>query len=241
MPAKSKVEILVVGAGIAGIATTYFLCTRYKKQSVLLVDSRQAMSFTSAQSGDNYRNWWPHPTMTEFTDFSIDLMEQIAAHTSNVFNMRRRGYVLATRNQNIDDLVAALQIGYGDPDLIRRHSGAAAKSYVAPVSEDWRTAPDGVDILSNRALLAATFPSFSKNVANVIHIRRAGEIDSQQLAQYMLERIRECGGKRLNANVVDVSAKQPFEVELEGAAVCSASPRTSWLTRLDHSPDKLQI
>ena len=217
MAAKSKVEILVVGAGIAGIATAYFLCTRYKRKSVLLVDSRQAMSFTSAQSGDNYRNWWPHPTMTEFTNFSIDLMEQIATQTSNVFNMRRRGYVLATRNQDIDDLVAALRIGYGDPDLIRRHSGAAAKSYVAPVSEEWRTAPNGVDILSNQALLAATFPSFSKDVANVIHIRRAGEIDSQQLAQYMLERIRGRGGKLLNANVLDVSAKQPFEVELEGA------------------------
>ncbi len=63
-------DCLVIGAGIAGIATAYYLCTRYKKASVLLVDSRPAMSFTSAQSGDNYRNWWPHPVMTAFTEMA---------------------------------------------------------------------------------------------------------------------------------------------------------------------------
>ena len=99
MKARENVEILVVGAGIAGIATAYYLCTRYKKASVLLVDSRQPMSFTSAQSGDNYRNWWPHPTMTDFTNYSIDLMEQIASTSSNILAMTRRGYVAATRRQ----------------------------------------------------------------------------------------------------------------------------------------------
>ena len=59
------VEIAVIGAGFAGIATAYYLCTEYKKTSVLLIDSRQAMGFTSAQSGDNYRNWWPHPIMVD--------------------------------------------------------------------------------------------------------------------------------------------------------------------------------
>jgi len=81
MRSRNDVEVLVIGAGIAGIATAYYLCTRYKKASVLLVDSRPPMSFTSAQSGDNYRNWWPHPVMTAFTDHSIDLMEQLASKT----------------------------------------------------------------------------------------------------------------------------------------------------------------
>ena len=62
-----NVEIAIVGTGIAGIAAAYYLCRDYGKQSLLLIDSRQPMSFTSAQSGDNYRNWWPHPTMYEFT------------------------------------------------------------------------------------------------------------------------------------------------------------------------------
>ena len=61
IPANSDqdVEIAIVGAGIAGIAVAYYLYVKHKCCSVLLIDSRQPMSYTSAQSGDNYRNWWP--------------------------------------------------------------------------------------------------------------------------------------------------------------------------------------
>lgn len=50
------------------------------------------MALTSAQSGENYRNWWPHPTMVAFTNRSIDLMEEIAKDSgNNIINMNRRG------------------------------------------------------------------------------------------------------------------------------------------------------
>jgi len=48
------------------------------------------MSFTSAQSGENYRNWWPHPTMTKFTNHSIKLMEDLSRKTDNCLLMTRR-------------------------------------------------------------------------------------------------------------------------------------------------------
>jgi hypothetical protein len=78
-------------------------------------------------------------------------------------------------------------------------------SYQAPVSSDWTQAPDGVDVLSNRQLIRRTFGSFSKEVANVVHIRRAGEISGQQMGQYMLERIRDAGGKRLLGRVHSIT------------------------------------
>ena len=53
------------------------------------------MSYTSAQSGDNYRNWWPHPTMAAFTNDSIERMRALAIASNDVFNMTARGYVLA--------------------------------------------------------------------------------------------------------------------------------------------------
>ena len=67
------------------------------QRNIVLVDPRQPMSYTSAQSGDNYRNWWPHPVMTAFTNDSIDELERLAHDTGNVFNMTRGGYVLASR------------------------------------------------------------------------------------------------------------------------------------------------
>ena len=117
-------EIAIIGAGVAGIATAFYLCTEHGKRNVMLIDPLQPMSFTSAQSGENYRNWWPHPTMTAFTNHSIDLMERIAADTDNILQMTRRGYVVATRESDIDDLIEQLNSGYGEQgkDLIRFHT-----------------------------------------------------------------------------------------------------------------------
>jgi len=223
MTTNSSVEIAVVGAGIAGIATSYYLCTQHEKKSVLLIDSRQPMSFTTAQSGDNYRNWWPSPTMAEFTNFSIDLMEQIAIDSSNILNMSRRGYVLATRRKKIDDIVAELHVGYSssDPDLIRIHDQLSSKSYDPPANAAWETAPSGVDVLSSQRLIQQTFPSLSKEIANVVHIRRAGEISGQQLGQYMLEKIRDAGGKRLKGTVRGIESARDFQLEVD----CSEGTR----------------
>lgn len=218
MKAPGNVEIVVIGAGIAGIATAYYLCTRYKRTSILLVDSRPPMSYTSAQSGDNYRNWWPHPTMTDFTDHSIDLMEKIASKTSNVINMSRRGYLLATRRKNIADFIADLHTGYpySGTDSIRIHDATPALSYRLSHADDWKTAPAGVDVLANQALIRQAFPSLSKEIANVVHIRRGGDISGQQLGQYMLESIRNAGGRRLAASVRSVAVDQRFLLDIEG-------------------------
>lgn len=69
------------------------------------------MSYTSAQSGDNYRNWWPHPVMTAFTNDSIDELDRLAHDTDDIFNMTRGGYVLATRRDDIDEYRDAIQPG----------------------------------------------------------------------------------------------------------------------------------
>ena len=218
MTTRHDVEIAVIGAGFAGIATAFYLCTEYKKTSVLLIDSRQPMGYTSAQSGDNYRNWWPHPIMVDFIDYSIDLMERIARESPDVMRMKRGGYALTTRRTDIDDLIAELHAGYGDAesDLIRIRSAPTSKSYRPPVSSDWPEAPNGVDVLTNQALIRRTFPSFSTEVANVLHIRRAGDIDGQHMGQYMLQRIKQSGAKRLSAHLKSIARQERFALEVEG-------------------------
>ena len=219
MSAEIRVDVAVVGAGIAGIATAYYLSIRDQVASVLLVDSRQAMSFTSAQSGDNYRNWWPHPTMVDFTNDSIDLMEGLARESSNVFRMTRRGYALATRRKTIDDLVTELHAGYaiGDDGAIRMRADGANHSYQAPDSEAWEEAPDGVDVLSNQDLIRRVFPSFGTDINHVVHIRRAGDISGQQLGQYMLERYRVAGGQKMIGNLCGLERGQHYVLDIETA------------------------
>ena len=72
-----RVDVAIIGAGSVGIAVAYYLVRDHGIRSLALIDSRDPMSLTSAQSGENYRNWWPHPTMTAFTDHSITLMEEL--------------------------------------------------------------------------------------------------------------------------------------------------------------------
>ncbi|MEY9122875.1 NAD(P)/FAD-dependent oxidoreductase [Bradyrhizobium yuanmingense] len=211
----NDVEILVIGAGIAGLATAYYLAVEHKRARLLIVDEGQPMALTSAQSGENYRNWWPHPTMAAFTDHSTDLMEDIARRTDNRIHMTRRGYLLMTRDEKPEELLQQLHAGYGASasKLIRLHEGAS-KGYSPPLSADWQTAPDGVDVLLGRDLIHQYYPAFDSEVATALHIRRAGDISGQQLGQYMLETMRPLGARFRQARVVGISKADRFVVDV---------------------------
>ena len=51
--APGDTDVLVIGAGIIGIAVAHFLKTRAPRTRVTLIDDGQPMAFTSAQSGEN--------------------------------------------------------------------------------------------------------------------------------------------------------------------------------------------
>jgi len=209
-------DIAVIGAGSVGIATAHALATTHGISRVVMIDSGDPMALTSAQSGENYRNWWPHPVMTAFTDHAIDLLETIATQTGNRIHMTRRGYALATRRTAPADLMGDLQRGYGDAasSLLREHA-TAASPYQTPRSSQWDTAPDGVDILTNQDLIRRHFPSFADDIATVIHIRRAGDISGQQLGQFMLEDIRAHGGRLQRARVAGIEVNKGFTLNLQ--------------------------
>jgi len=177
---NEQVDIAIIGAGIAGIATAYYLCVRHGKKSVLLIDPRQPMSYTSAQSGDNYRNWWPHPVMTDFTNDSIDELDRLAEESNNVFNMTRAGYILASRQHSDNE---------------------------AQVCGD---------------AIATDYPWLSDEIRSVTHILRGGDISGQQLGMYMLERIRERGGKLLRGAVTSIDVGQAFRLEVDGKTAVEA-------------------
>lgn len=212
-----ETNTLVIGAGSIGIAVAYYLKKHAPALEVTLVDCGQPMAFTSAQSGENYRNWWPNPMMRAFTDRSIDLMEEIARESDNVLQMTRRGYVLATRQTDIDDHLMELDAGYkgSAENQIRMHDTASGSQYQPATSETWQDAPNGVDVICNKSLIQKIFPYFDKDIRSVIHIRRAGMISGQQMGQYMLQAFRAAGGARLTAKVDDLSYDGRFSVELD--------------------------
>ena len=150
------------------------------------------MSYTSAQSGDNYRNWWPHPVMTAFTNDSIDELDRFAGETRDVFNLTRGGYVLATRRADIGDFATSLQSGID----IAFYEGAEIRS---------------------------AFPALSPDIRNVVHIRRGGDISSQQLGTWMLEQIRAQGGRLVRGAVSEIVSGDRFDLQLSGSDVTAVT------------------
>src|SRR5262247_2536395 len=94
----SKASVVICGAGIAGVATAYHLAVRRGVGGVVLVDEGPPLSLTSDKSTEAYRNWWPGPgdAMVSVMNRSIDLLEELARESGNVFRMNRRGYLFAT-------------------------------------------------------------------------------------------------------------------------------------------------
>jgi len=213
----SASSAVVVGTGIIGISTAYYLAKNHGLTRITLIDRDQPMAFTSAQSGENYRNWWPHPAMVTFTNRSIDLLEEIAKDSNNRINMNRRGYALATRDSNIDPLLSQLHDGLGDQAdaLIRFHTGDTADSYARFDKPDWDGVPDGVDIVQNKTLIKDRFPGYDPDIQSIIHIRRGGDISGQQLGMYMLEYLKSVGVTRLTGDVKAISGQNGYTVELE--------------------------
>jgi glycine/D-amino acid oxidase-like deaminating enzyme len=217
-----SVDVAIIGAGSVGLAVAYYLVTQQHVKNIGLIDSRDPMSLTSAQSGENYRNWWPHPVMTAFTDHSIGLLEEIDRRSGGRVQMTRGGYALVTRRARPGDLIEDLYRGYAANEAkIRIHENTSA-AYQPPKRMPWTEAPAGVDVLLDQALIRQTFPSYAPDVNTVIHIRRAGSISSQQLGQFMLESVRAEGGRLLRAEVRSITGNSPFILELN----CEGKART---------------
>src|SRR5438445_13713924 len=85
-------EVVICGAGIAGIATAYHL-TRQGVTDIVLVDERPPPSLTRDNSTECYRDVWPGPghAMVTAMNRAIAPMEELARHNGNALRMHARG------------------------------------------------------------------------------------------------------------------------------------------------------
>ena len=138
-------EVVICGAGIAGVAAAYHLAVRRGVRDVVLIDERPPLTLTSDKSAECYRNWWPGPgdAMVALMTRSIDLLEELARESDNVFRMNRRGYLFATADPaRAAELVRfaeeASALGAG---AVRRHDRGGSDYRPAP-AERFRGAAD---------------------------------------------------------------------------------------------------
>jgi glycine/D-amino acid oxidase-like deaminating enzyme len=202
-------DVIICGAGIAGISVAYHLSVKYGIKKVLLVDEGAPLSLTSDKSTECYRNFWPGPgnAMVSLMNRSIDIMEELARESGNIFHLSRRGYLYATADPNkiphfkrVADESAALGAG-----PLRTHTGRRGDPPYIPSSESgFEDHPAGIDLILDQTIIRRYFPYLSEHVAAVVHARRCGWFSVQQLGMYLLERAKEKGARLLKAKVVGV-------------------------------------
>jgi len=205
-------SVVICGAGIGGISAAYHLAVRHGIRDVILVDERDPLSLTSDKSTECYRNWWPGPgdTMVRLMNRSIDILEDLARESDNVFHLSRRGYLfVAADPARIPDMKRAAEepcaLGAGP---LRIHTGQPGDPvYIPAPPTGFEDLPTGADLILDPALIHKHFPFLSGDVIAALHARRCGRMSAQQMGMYMLERARECGARLLCARVEGVDVR----------------------------------
>jgi glycine/D-amino acid oxidase-like deaminating enzyme len=190
----TRAELVICGAGIAGVAAAYHLAVRHGVRGIVLVDEREPLTLTSDKGTQGYRNWWPGPddTMLRFVSRSIDLLEELADETGNLFRLNRRGYLFATaEDDGVDRLRStARQVSAFGMGAVREHSGPGA--YQAAPAEGYRDQPVGADLLLGDEALRA-FSFLSRTTRAALHVRRAGWMNAVALGVWMLKQCIAAG------------------------------------------------
>jgi glycine/D-amino acid oxidase-like deaminating enzyme len=194
----TQAEVVICGAGIAGIATAHALAVTHGVRDVLLVDERAPLTLTSDKSTEAYRNWWPGPddAMVQLVNRSIDLLEQWSDISDDRFGLNRRGYLYATRDVDtakrfVADAQRATEQGAGAVRTYR--SVADAATYQRSPHRGFRGVPGGADLFLDTDAIRQHFPWMHHDIIAVLHARRCGWFSGQQLGMYLLEEAKAAG------------------------------------------------
>jgi glycine/D-amino acid oxidase-like deaminating enzyme len=215
-------EVVICGAGIAGVAAAYHLAVRRGVRDVVLVDERPPLTLTSDKSAECYRNWWPGPgdAMVAAMNRSIDLLEELAHESGNVFRMNRRGYLFATADPGRVPVLAraaqeAAALGAGP---LRLHDRPGSDYRPAP-ADGFDGQPTGTDLITDRGLIRRHFGWLADDTVALLHARRCGWLSGQQLGMYLLERARDKGVRLLEGRVegVETAGGRVTAVRVQGA------------------------
>jgi len=182
-------KIVICGAGIVGVSTAFYLSRLMPKATIILIDKHQPLSFTSSQSGENFRDYWSHPCMEKLCSRSIDLMEGLQKEFEVPgFTMKFSGYHFVSSHQQksifADDETPAFR----------------ARNHVE----------------TNADVIQEQHPYLAPNIHKSIFIKKAGYVDSIVMANAMLQQAKNRNVQLIEAEVVDIYKTQTnIEVKLD--------------------------
>lgn len=162
---KGRQTIAICGAGIAGISVGFYLSLSLPEAEILLIDKHQPVSFTSSQSGENFRDYWPHQSMASLSQHSIKLMTDLLDEFGeDTFSMDFSGYHFISHKT--------------DPIFTDENSIAFQKH-------------NRVDQDASR--IHKSHPYLDSAISKSVFIKNAGHVDSITMANLMLADAKKRG------------------------------------------------
>lgn len=140
----SSADVVVVGAGIMGLATAYHLAERWPKRRIIVIDKGYLCSGASGRNGGGIRAQWSSATNIGLMKESLELCADFATEMGVNVWFRRGGYLFLARDE---DRVRQLQ---ASAELQREH-GLPTRMI------DAKEAKGLVPELETRGLLAASW------------------------------------------------------------------------------------
>jgi sarcosine oxidase, subunit beta len=215
-------EVIICGAGIAGISVAYHLAVMHGIRDILLVDQGSPLSLTSDKSSECYRNWWPGPgsAMVALMNRSIDLLEELSQESGDIFQLNRRGYLYASaERENIPPIINSAESisALGAGPLRIYENGSTGTGYVPHQPHGYEGSPEGADLILEPNIIRQHFPYLTERAVAVLHVRRAGWFSGQQLGSYLLERARQAGVRYAQKRIISINIQsgQVDSVQLE--------------------------
>ena len=202
-------DVLICGAGIAGVTTAYQLAVKHKIKNVVIVDPLPPLTMTSDKSTECYRNWWPGPgdAMIRLMNRSIDIMEELHREAPGRLPLHRHGYLFATADPNSVELMIAnaeeiSRLGAG-PLRIYRNTPDDPE-YIPATGHNSVNAPTSADLFLDQTLIRKYFPYLTERTVALLHARRCGWFAAQQFGMYMLEQAIAHDARHIKGRVEDV-------------------------------------
>jgi len=170
-------DVVIVGAGIAGIATAYALARR-RIGRIVIVDQRPPLSLTSNRPEANYRTWWPQPAMVALAERSLEIIDELNADGAEI-PLDRRGYLYVSATAS----AAALEA------VVANHPATRASGAVALSGDEVRR----------------RWPHLAPSITAAIFVQRAGGLDTVALGQQMLRRAADNGVEVIHGELTEVA------------------------------------
>lgn len=181
-------KIVICGAGIAGIATAYYLLKQDPSIEISLIDKNQALAFTSSKSGENFRDYWPHASMEALSSHSIGLMRDLQQeHGEDAFKLEFSGYHFVSHDAEKPIFTDDSTAEFRERNKVETDTQSILKQY----------------------------PYLDKAIQKSVFIKKAGNVDSIRMANLMLQFAKSKGLQLIEGEIINIEKKAAlFSVQL---------------------------